>query len=880
MKYLFKLQVNLIIILCLFLSSNGQSFSWTIKSSPVSTRWTTNLNPNNVLPEYPRPQMVRENWQNLNGLWQYTITPKDATTPSAFADQILVPFPLESALSGVKKPLLPTQNLWYKRTFVQTPLKNGEHVLLHFGAVDWQATVYVNGKETGTHVGGYQSFSQDITAALKDGENEIVVKVFDPTSEGVGPHGKQVLNPANIYYTPSSGIWQTVWMEIIPAAYIAGLTLTPDVDKNVLNVSVNASAGTNVELIATDNGTEVSKIKGKAGVPLKLPVKNAKLWSPASPFLYDLTVKLSKGGKTVDEVKSYFGMRKIAIQKDEKGVDRIFLNNKPYFNLGTLDQGFWPDGLYTAPSDSALIFDIEAIKAMGFNTIRKHIKVEPARWYYHTDKLGMLVWQDFVNPNQGLPEGAKAEYEKETKETLEQLHNYPSITTWVIFNEKWGAYDQQRITEWIKTADPSRIVNGHSGEMLYVNKLLRSPSPNAYISSDIIDIHSYPYPMSITNENGKATVLGEFGGIGVAIEGHVWNDLATGWGYDGLGTPENLHKEYSKMIDTLIRLKANGLSGAIYTQPFDVESEQNGLITYDRQVAKLPLSIIDKINSKLTSNNKSYTQTSLIKALTVADTTNKSYISEVETFKSNKGDSLSLRVLSFKSLHKKDTSLTSEIVKQYLSKIKTPLSIENISYITKMTFHTTDLGFDLINLNREKINTIMGKDFSESFLMNIIFNDEIKPILNSKEKNWKIIEDSLVKKHGDLAQEKLNSVLLIEYFQKSDWQNYSKYYKQYFEKFLKTGRNNLHINNLTWPIFEHIDNLEILNLAEKVMKFNIENFDQSEPDSFDTYANILYKLGKKKEAMAWEEKALELSKNDSGIKNNYEKMKNDIKTWK
>ncbi|HWW37853.1 glycoside hydrolase family 2 protein, partial [Pedobacter sp.] len=362
------------------ISANAQTV-YKMQPVAIQSRWAKEVSPRNALKNYPRPQMVRTSWTNLNGLWDYAITPKDAGQPVTFEGQILVPYPIESALSGVKKILLPTENLWYKKNIDFSPEKGGR-TLLHFGAVDWQATVFVNGKEVGQHKGGYSAFSFDITGALRSGSNELTVKVFDPTDQGTGPHGKQVLNPQNIYYTPSSGIWQTVWLETVPENYIEGLVMTPDIDKGVLNLEVKSASGAPVTTVI-DGKT----FKGNANERIVVPIANMKLWSPANPYLYDLTVKLGK-----DEVKSYFGMRKISIGKDAKGIDRIFLNNKAYYNLGTLDQGFWPDGLYTAPTDEALAFDIKAIKAMGFNTIRKHIKVEPARWYYWADKLGMLVW--------------------------------------------------------------------------------------------------------------------------------------------------------------------------------------------------------------------------------------------------------------------------------------------------------------------------------------------------------------------------------------------------------------------------------------------------------------------------------------------------------
>jgi len=462
-------------------------------------------------------------------------------------------------LSGVKRALKPNQNLWYRRTFTSPSGGRGAKTLLHFGAVDWQSTIYLNGKEVGRHTGGYTEFTIDITGVLNAGTNELMVKVYDPTEQGIGPHGKQVLSPKDIYYTATSGIWQTVWLEPVPQNYISGLTITPDIDKGIVNVTVNSAVKSKVQLTL-----EGKIIIGRSNEVTLVPVKDAKLWSPASPYLYDLNVKMED-----DEVKSYFGMRKISIGKDDKGIDRIMLNNKPYYNLGTLDQGFWPDGLYTAPTDEALAFDIKAIKAMGFNTIRKHIKVEPARWYYWADKLGMLVWQDMVNPNQGLPEGSKPEFEKESAEILNQLHNNPSITTWVLFNEKWGQYDQQRLTEWIKKTDPSRIVNGHTGELLYVNEQLRSPSPNAYVSADMTDVHSYPYPMISIKQAGKAQVCGEFGGIGVFIPDHQWN-TSSAWGYIQ-EKPAALKAKYTIMNQDLQLMENEGLSGSIYTQPFDVE---------------------------------------------------------------------------------------------------------------------------------------------------------------------------------------------------------------------------------------------------------------------------------------------------------------------
>jgi len=565
----------------------AQSGTWTRASSSLETRWAKDVTPSNALKEYPRPQLTRTNWTNLNGLWDYAITAKGAQKPTKYDGQILVPYPIESALSGVKKALLPEQNLWYKKTIRKPALRAGERIKLNFGAVDYQCWIYLNGKEVGTHEGGYTEFSFDITTALKAGENELLIQVYDPSDAGYGPRGKQVLKPEGIYYTPSSGIWQTVWMEVVPDTWIDKLTITPDIDQSLVKVIVK-SAGHSPVSLQVDGKT----IKGRANTSILVPIKSAKLWSPSKPYLYNLSVTLGK-----DQVKSYFAMRKISVAKDAKGIDRIMLNNKPYYNLGTLDQGFWPEGLYTAPTDEALAFDIKAIKAMGFNTIRKHIKIEPARWYYHADKIGMLVWQDFVQPNFNLQAGAKEIFEKQGTEMLAQLHNHPCITTWVLFNEKWGQYDQARLTRWIKQTDPSRIVNGHSGEFLYVNGQLRSPSPDPYINADITDVHAYPDPMNSMQIDGKARVCGEFGGIGVFIPDHQWLK-GSAWGYI-TEKPATFKTKYEIMNQHLKQLEAEGLSGSIYTQPFDVEGEQNGLMTYDREVIKIPFAELRKIHSSL-----------------------------------------------------------------------------------------------------------------------------------------------------------------------------------------------------------------------------------------------------------------------------------------
>lgn len=587
---------------CLFYAgSHGQS-SWKMQPVAVQTRWASQVNPANVLPEYPRPQMVREQWVNLNGLWQYAITDQAAKQPSSFDGEILVPFPVESALSGVKKPVLPTQRLWYKRSFDRPATKEGERVLLHFGAVDWQTKVYVNGKEAGRHTGGYQHFSFDITPLLISGRNELVVEVYDPTDQGPNPHGKQVLAPKGIRYTATTGIWQTVWLETVPAVAITGLVITPEVDEGYLSITVNTSGDTDytIEAIAGTAGKMAGSVNGPANQPLKLPLRNAHLWSPEDPFLYDLSVKLVKNGAIKDKVSSYFGMRKIEVKKDDTGQERIFLNNKYTYNLGVLDQGFWPDGIYTAPTDEALRFDIAAIKGMGFNTIRKHIKIEPARWYYHADKLGMLVWQDMVTCASLEPD-ARAAFEAENQANVDQLYNHPSIVCWVLFNEGWYTYDQPRLTQWLQERDHTRLVNGHTGE----NYGKDGPQDLAgkWANSDLADIHDYPGPGIAPALPGKARVLGEWGGVGVPVKGHQWN-AAAGWGYVKI-TPSEMIGKYTSMVKRLKTYETAGQSGSIYTEPFDVEIEENGLITYDREVIKVPIETLRRIHAPFTAQERS-----------------------------------------------------------------------------------------------------------------------------------------------------------------------------------------------------------------------------------------------------------------------------------
>ncbi|MHA4895237.1 glycoside hydrolase family 2 protein [Pedobacter sp. PWIIR3] len=852
-----KVTKQVLLATALLAFSTGISFGQNYHMQPVAiqSRWAKEVSPSNALKEYPRPQLTRNNWVNLNGLWDYAITVKDAPQPEKFDGEILVPYPLESALSGVKKSLMPNQNLWYKRTINFSP-KKGHRTLLHFGAVDWQTTVYLNGNEVGGHTGGYAEFTIDLTANLRQGENTIVVKVYDPTGSGIGPHGKQVLKPENIYYTPTSGIWQTVWMESVPEAFVSGLKITPDIDKSVVNVVVRSASKSPVTLVV-----EGKTINGTTNSNIALPVKNAKLWSPANPYLYDLNVKMGK-----DEVSSYFGMRKISVAKDDKGVDRIMLNNKPYYNLGTLDQGFWPEGLYTAPTDEALAFDIKAIKAMGFNTIRKHIKVEPARWYYHADKLGMLVWQDLVNPNQGLPEGSKPQFEKESLEELNQLHNYPSIVTWVLFNEKWGQYDQKRLTNWVKQTDPSRILNGHSGELLYVNNVLRSPSPDAYIDADMTDVHAYPDPMMSVKQKGKAQVCGEFGGIGVFVPEHQWL-TGSAWGYIQ-EKPAALQAKYQVMNQHLQLFHQQGLSGSIYTQPFDVEGEQNGLMTYDRAVVKIPFAELRKIHSALNPEMGAISEVSAQNA----DLTEPAALYSVllEEYINGKREPEFLKRMAMMAIQAGDKDGAAWASDAYIATMKAPYTEQQLAYILQVTEGIKDKGFGIIQSEANAINHFMGPRNAEIKMMNIIYKDLIAPVVTGPNANpdWDLLSAS-INVYGMSGKEILSRAKAFHYLNHQDYSAFIAAADEYIAGFSATISPE-ELNQWAWTMFEKVDDKALLNRV--VVWSELSDKEGKNPMFMDTRANLLYKLGKKDEAIAIQEKAVELSGN-AELKATLEQMK-------
>jgi len=574
--------------------------AWQPAAGPLKTRWAKDVSPQNALPEYPRPQMVRKEWLNLNGLWDFHITPRDAPKPETFQTQILVPFPVESALSGVMKRVSEDDRLWYRRRFELPRHWFGRRVLLHFGAVDFQTTVCVNGKEVGQHRGGYDGFRLDITEALKPtGINELVVSVWDPTDAGTQPRGKQNRKPNGIWYTSTSGIWQTVWLEPVNAAYITELQITPDVDHNSVTVWPRTPAILGdclMQVTIRDGGREIYTASVTAGGKLTLPVKNAKLWSPENPHLYTLTAALKLGSRTLDTVESYFGMRKISLGKDSKSFTRLMLNNQPYFQFGPLDQGFWPDGTYTAPTDEALRYDIEMTKKLGFNMARKHVKIEPDRWYYWCDKLGLLVWQDmpsgekYIRPDEPdikrSPESAK-EFETELQALIEGRGNHHCIVLWVPYNEGWGQWETAHVVDLIKKLDPTRLVDDASG---WTDRGV----------GDVNDLHKYPGPGSPEPETRRAIVLGEFGGLGLPIPGHTWQSEKN-WGYRSFTNSAALTDAYLDLIAKLFPLaEEKGLSAAVYTQTTDVEVEVNGLMTYDRELVKMDLKKVAAANRKTT----------------------------------------------------------------------------------------------------------------------------------------------------------------------------------------------------------------------------------------------------------------------------------------
>ncbi len=602
-----NLRLSLLLI-SLTLSSFVYSQPWKPAGDQIKTIWAEQVNPQNPLPEYPRPILVRNEWQNLNGLWDYAILAKGAGIPAQFDGKILVPFAVESSLSGVQKRVGPANELWYQRTFQVPSAWKNKKIMLNFGAVDWKADVWINDIKIGSHQGGYTAFTFDITPFLGKEQQKLTVRVWDPSDKGFQPRGKQVEDPRGIWYTPVTGIWQTVWIEAVNENFIASVKSIPDIDRKILAVTASPfekKQGDIIEVKVLDNGKVVGSGKSAAGEEALVALSDMKLWSPETPFLYDLEISLTRNGKLLDLVKSYAGMRKISTKRDAGGIIRLQLNNQDYFQFGPLDQGWWPDGLYTAPTDEALAYDIKKTKDFGFNLIRKHVKVEPARWYYHCDKEGILVWQDMpsgdVSPQwqqrnyfngKELERSQESEenYRAEWKAIIDQHISYPCVVTWVPFNEAWGQFKTPEITAWTKQYDPSRLVNSASGG-------------NFYPVGDMLDIHNYPAPDLAMYDGKRSCVLGEYGGIGLPVADHLWVKDKN-WGYVQYKTSKEATDAYIELAEKLKTLIPRGFSAAVYTQTTDVESEINGLMTYDRKVIKMEEPKIRKVNQEICNSLK------------------------------------------------------------------------------------------------------------------------------------------------------------------------------------------------------------------------------------------------------------------------------------
>ena len=579
------------------------------------TPWGEALDREHPLPEYPRPQLMRNSYLNLNGIWEYAIT-KTAEKPAAMQGEIVVPFSPETPLSGVGHILQPDEYLWYRRS-VTLPegFFRGGRLLLHFGAVDQRCTVWVNGQEAGSHTGGYLPFALDVTELIEGDAFTLELRVTDPTDTGSLSRGKQRLKNTGIWYTPQSGIWQTVWMECVPENYLRSLRITPKPEENAVHIRLEADDPAMAAVtICRDGGIIAEGQTDENGEStLTIPAEELRLWSPEDPFLYDAAITLAGG----DKVESYFGMRAFGIGKDEKGLPRLLLNGKPYFQNGLLDQGYWSDGYYTAPSDEALIHDIAEMKRLGFNMLRKHIKVEPLRWYYHCDRLGMLVWQDMMNggesysplsiyvfSNLGLrvkddryryfsrsDEAGRTHYYEELGQMIDLLYNTVSLALWVPFNEGWGQFDALKAAEFIRKRDDTRPIDHASG--WYDQG-----------GGDIKSIHWYfrPYHHKQPPKEQRPICLTEYGGYNCAVPGHCWGEGAE-FGYKKIADPAEFNRAFQKLMEEqIIPAKERGLAAAVYTQVSDVEGERNGLLTYDRKVCKANEAIFRAVNAKLTGD--------------------------------------------------------------------------------------------------------------------------------------------------------------------------------------------------------------------------------------------------------------------------------------
>ena len=594
-----KLAAGLFLLLMISCADNA---SWQPAGDHIRTKWTKDVTPSNPHPDYPRPGMQRPIWKSLNGLWDYAVTPSTAERMPEPDGKILVPFCIESSLSGVGRNVGRDSVLWYERDFV-IPRKWKQHTLLHFDAVDWKAEVWLNGKQLKTHTGGYTRFSYDIASFLVPGKQHLVVKVTDGTDNDMQPRGKQVTSPQGIWYTSVTGIWQSVWIEPVADAYISGYyaetTLGGDIK---LSTSIVGEADNVFYRLLPDGGGDcIAEASCTAGDEVVLHIDNPEFWSPETPYLYGLEIGLVKDGHKVDLIKGYTAIRQSSEVRDAAGYRRIGLNGKPYFQFGPLDQGWWPDGLYTAPTDQALKFDIVKTKDFGYNMIRKHIKVEPERWYYWCDRLGICVWQDMPSFSSSKNQWAQGidrfdtgtdypvtpeirdNYYKEWGEIIAQLKKFPCIVMWVPFNEAWGQFETREVVAFTREQDPSRLINPASG----------GNWPSA--TGDVVDSHHYPQPYMRLWDPELVNVLGEYGGIGRPIEGHLWQKDRN-WGYVQYATEEEATDEYVRFAEQLLPFVEQGCSAAVYTQTTDVEGEVNGLMTYDRAIKKLTVDRVSAAN--------------------------------------------------------------------------------------------------------------------------------------------------------------------------------------------------------------------------------------------------------------------------------------------
>lgn len=595
--------------LLLLLSSGyalGQEIAWFPVKDGLYTTWGESLKPSSVLGEYPRPGMVRKDWMNLNGIWNFTILDKDSLKPKKYDRQILTPFSPETPLSGLKTAVTPDKKMWYRRHFFIPEHWSYRHILLHIGASDWETSVYINGQHAGTHRGGYDPIYLDITFFLKEkGRQEIEIEVWDPTDSHFQPRGKQSLNPKDTWHSAVSGIWQTVWIEPVMWASVESLDITPDIDNSAVHIKANtfqANEGDSIVFGVYEGKKLVGERKLPANETFTLKMENARLWSPDSPFLYDVALKLVRQGVAIDSIGSYFGMRKIEVSEDARGMKRIFLNNKPYYVNGLLDQGYWPEGLYTAPSDEALKYDIVKAKELGYNTLRKHVKIEPERWYYHCDKLGILVWQDVPNSDayaEWTPPNGKdfseierdfaseSQYKLEFQAVYRALKNHPSIVAWVPFSEGWGQFKTPEITQWIRTMDTTRLVSGPSGG-------------NFFPVGHTRDFHHFPEPALTGQDKDRALMVGKFGGLGLVVKDHTASPEMH-WSYQHTDSKKQLNEQYLAYVETLKLLIQEGLSASFYVQLSDVENEVTGVLSYDRKTVKFKSKKVRKAHEELQS---------------------------------------------------------------------------------------------------------------------------------------------------------------------------------------------------------------------------------------------------------------------------------------